>query len=299
MNRNRMLIIAFVALALSGLVAWAGYRVLQKRLNPPEATVQIVVAGDKLALGTRLTEELMRTADWPAANPLTGSFSDPKDLVGRGVIVPMGPNEPILESKLAPREAGAGLTSAIPEGMRAQSVNVNAVIGVAGFVGPGSRVDVIITGNAPNERGMASKVFLENVQVLAAGQNVAQDQEGKPQNVQVVTLLVTPEQSEKLALASSQGRIQLSLRNPMDSEVTNPAMALVPHLYGESSAPPATEQSRPVVVRSAPRRTPRPQPVKPAAGPESEPKVTKYEVEMIKGDKRETKVFEKTEKKGQ
>ena len=122
-------------------------------------------------------------------------------MVGRGVIVQMFPNEPILESKLAPREAGAGMAVAIPDGMRAVSIQVNDVIGVAGFIQPGSRIDLILTGIPKEGMEMASKIVIENLQVLATGQNVQQDANGKPQTVPVVTLLVTPEQAEKITLA--------------------------------------------------------------------------------------------------
>ncbi|MFY9570664.1 MAG: Flp pilus assembly protein CpaB, partial [Blastocatellia bacterium] len=203
--KNRMLILAVLALALSGAVAYYAYRILKNRLSPSDETVQIVVALEKLSLGARITEQQLRLTPWPKATPLEGSFITPSEVVGRGVIVPMSPNEPVLESKLAPREAGAGLTTAIPEGMRAVSVRVNEVIGVAGFVTPGTRVDVIAIGSLSGDgQDQRSKVFLENVQVLAAGQNVQRDANGQPQqNVQVVTLLVSPEDSQKLALASA------------------------------------------------------------------------------------------------
>src|ERR1700752_3171550 len=123
MNRTRMVVFAFFALALSGAVTYYAYRMLSNRLSPPtEETVQIVVASEKLSLGNRLTEQQLRVASWPKANLPEGRFSDPQEIIGRGVIVPMSPNEPILDSKLASKEAGAGLSSAIPEGMRAVSV---------------------------------------------------------------------------------------------------------------------------------------------------------------------------------
>ncbi|HET9529573.1 MAG TPA: Flp pilus assembly protein CpaB [Blastocatellia bacterium] len=295
MNRNRMLILAFFALALSALVSYFAYRMLQSRLNPTaEESVQIVVAAEKLNLGTRLTEQVLRVTEWPKSTPLEGSFSNPADIVGRGVIVPMGPNEPVLESKLASKEAGAGLTSAIPEGMRAVAVKVNDVIGVAGFVVPGTRVDVIIIGNPGQGATEVSKIFLENVQILAAGQNVEQDVNGKPQNVQVVTMLVTPEDAQKLALAQTDGRIQLALRNPIDLAEVNPAAVQKPALYGgrsSNASPPPAEapRPRPTVVRYVPRR-PAPAPAPAVVTP---PRPQVYQIEMIHRDKRETTSFEK------
>ncbi len=234
MNRNRMLMVAVTALCLSAVVTFLFYRLIQRRLHPTEQTVSVVVAADKLSLGMRLEEKDIHVASWPKSNPVEGSFADPKDVIGRGVIIPMLPNEPILESKLAPREAGAGLTPAIPDGQRAVAVKVNDVIGVAGFVLPGTRVDVIMTGtpkNDGNNDDMASRIILENVQVLAAGQNITQDSNGKPENVQVVTLLVTPEQAQDLAVASENAKIQLALRNPLDQERKDPHAALRTALF--------------------------------------------------------------------
>lgn len=293
MNRSRMLIFSFFALVLSGLVAYFAYRVLSNRLSPPtEDTVQIVVAAEKLSLGNRLTDKQLRVANWPRANVPEGPFSDPNEIVGRGVIVPMSANEPVLDSKLASKEAGAGLTSVIPEGMRAVAVRVNDVIGVAGFVVPGSHVDIIIIGT-PREGGTTtSKIFLENVQVLAAGQSVERDVNGKPQNSQVVTMLVTPEDAQKLALAADS-RIQLALRNPIDMAQENPRGVQTAMLYGTSSAAaPANEpRPRPMIVRYAPKR-PKPEPQIAAAPVTAEPALRRVTVEVIRGDKRETTTFE-------
>jgi len=288
-----MVVFAFFALALSVLVAYYAYRMLSNRLAPPtEETVQIVVAADKLPLGTRLMEQHLRVANWPVANLPEGKSSDPKELIGRGVIVPMSANEPILESKLASKDAGAGLAAAIPEGMRAVSVRVNDIIGVTGFVTAGTHVDVIIIGVPGPGSRTTSKIFLENVQVLAAGQNVQRDENGKPQNSQAVTLLVTPEDAQKLALAGD-ARIQLALRNPIDLAVENPRGVQSQNLYGTSSAaapPDEAPQSRPrpTVVRYAPR--PRPQVVTPPVN--VEPAVRTVTVEIIRGDKREKSTYE-------
>jgi len=231
MNRNRMLILGIVALILSTLVTFYIYRLVQRRLQPSEPTMQIVVAVKKLPLGTRIDESNLQLASWPKSIPLEGSYNDPKLVVGRGVIMTIFPNEPILDSKLAPKEGGAGLTSVIPDGMRAVSVKVNDVIGVAGFVLPGTHVDVIMTGTPKGIDDTAAKMILENVQVLAAGQNVEPDANGKPQNVQVVTLLTTPEQAQDLALAGTEGKIQLSLRNPLDSEKKETAATQLSSLF--------------------------------------------------------------------
>src|SRR6266581_964151 len=164
MNRTRMLILATVALALSVVVTFLTYRVLRDRLRPPDEMTTVVVLNEKVSLGTRLTPEQLRLAPWPKAALLPGIFHDVAQVVDRGVIVPMEANEPVLESRLASKEAGAGLTTAIPEGMRAISIRVNDVISVAGFVVPGTRVDVILTGK-PNQSMVddVAKIILENV----------------------------------------------------------------------------------------------------------------------------------------
>lgn len=302
MNRNRMLFLAVVAILLSGVIAFLAYRMLKTRLGATEETMQIVVAADKLNLGTRLAAQHLRLASWPANAPLEGRFTDPKQVIGRGVVVPLSANEPILESKLAPKEAGAGLTSAIPEGMRAVSVKVDNVTGVAGFVVPGTRVDLIAVGTPNTGAGgnneEVSKIFLENVEVLAAGQSVERDAQGKPlKNVQVVTLLVTPEDAQKLALASSETRLRLALRNPLDQEHASPVASRKSEIYGGASsvAPSTAENSpKPRVVRYVPRRVQsKPASVAPAVTAPAPPPRATFEVELIKGDKRETRTFEK------
>src|SRR5262245_10505228 len=175
MNRIRMLVLAGAALALSVVVTFLAYRLLNDKLKPAEDMINVVVLRQKVGLGTKLTQADVRVAQWPKSVALQGAFHDMAEVVGRGVLLPMEANEPILESKLAPKNAGAGLMTTIPEGMRAVSVKVNDVIGVAGFVVPGSRVDVILTGSMPGAQQDAAKIILQNVQVLAAGQNVDRD----------------------------------------------------------------------------------------------------------------------------
>jgi pilus assembly protein CpaB len=182
-------------------------------------------------------------------------------------------NEPILEGKLAPKEGGAGLSATIPDGMRAVSVSVNDVIGVAGFVVPGTMVDVLVTGGT--SYGNVTRTILENVRVMAAGQKVEQDREGKPQTVPVITLLVSPEDANSLTMASTQGRIQLALRNTLDSKKVDPPPVLQAFLFGGTPPPP------PTVAKNL-HPTP-----KPAAAPPPEA----FNVEVIRGDKKEESKF--------
>jgi pilus assembly protein CpaB len=301
MNRSRMFVMAAVAFLVAIGVTAVTYQALSNRLKPADDTVQIVVAALPVSVGARLTAADVRLAPWPKAVPIEGSFKLATEVVGRGVLVPMVPNEPVLSTKLAGAGSGSGLMSTIPDGMRAVSVKVNDVIGVAGFVVPGSRVDLILSGS-PTESGNVemSKVILENIQVLAAGQNVANDDNGKPLNVQVVTLLVTPEQSEKLALASVDGKIQLALRNPMDLEHTNPNAIRREHLFAGGSvvASPPPVAPKPVAKAAGPKKAavlpPPPPPVVEAAAPKPAPVVApaKREIQVISGSKIEKVTFE-------
>lgn len=293
MNRTRMLILASIALVLSVGVTLVTYRVLRGRLQPAQEMTKIVVAAGKVSLGTRLTTADLTVAPWPKGIVLDGSFQDPSEIIGRGVVTSMQPNEPVLESKLAPKDGGAGLMTTIPEGMRAMSVKVNDVIGVAGFVLPGTRVDVVLSGTVSGQGPVdTAKIILENVEVLAAGQNIDRDLNGKPVNVQVVTLLVSPEDAEKLALASAEGRIQLALRNPLDLDATNPQAIQRVALYSGSSV----SRSRLLGSNRAPARTVRrtsarrSAPVQIAAAeppsvPVLQPRV--IEVQLIQGTKSE------------
>jgi len=289
-----MLMLASVALVLSVVVTLLTYRLLRERLQPPDEMTSVVVATQRLALGSRLTPQDVRVAPWPKAATVTGSVQDPAVLIGRGIIQPIEANEPILESKLAPKDGGAGLTTTIPEGMRAVSIRVNDVIGVAGFVVPGSRVDVILSGS-PGSSGATdvAKIILENVQVLAAGQNIDQEINGKPQTVQVVTLLVTPDDSQKLALASTEGRMQLALRNPMDKDTPNPPLIQRASLYTGAVAPaPAPVAAVPPAprVRRVVAAAPAPPPPPPAAPVVVEPK--KLQVQLIQGNASQTLTFD-------
>src|SRR3954466_10794901 len=218
--RNRIFAVLALAILAGGGLAYGTYNVINaqpvKTVNAP--TQPVVVAAADLPLGTELKKEDLSGVNFPMGAAPEGSFNKPDTILGRGLMRPMVKTEPVLGAKLASKEAGAGLPPVIPEGMRAVSVRVNEVIGVAGYVLPGTRVDVLATASpSGNQTDVTSKVILANVQVLTAGTRMEQDQEkGKPMQVTVVTLLVFPEQSERLALASTEGKIQLALRNPLD-----------------------------------------------------------------------------------
>ena len=274
---RRILVIGILILAIGsgGAASILTYRMLKERQNAamstasnPAPTFPLVVATTKLPYGTVLQPEHVKSVEWASTVRPEGSFSDPEAVMGRAIMDGVVPGEPILEARLAPKDAGGGLASVIPKGKRAVSVRVNEIIGVAGFVLPRTRVDVVVSVNPGGEKARsASKMILQNVEVLAAGQKIEQDEEGKPETVNVITLLVTPEESEKLTLASHEGDLQLALRNSLDMDpVTTSGALLGPMVGGAPKAAPA-----------APRAS---RPPKPADT-----------VEVIRGNKRTTENF--------
>ena len=274
MARMRVFIVLALAVAAGGTFAFGTYRYMQ---NVPARTVEVptskvVVAAGDLQLGAELKNTDLKTIQWPTGNVPEGSFSNPEELVGRGLVMPVVQNEPFLPSKLAPKEAGAGLPPVIAPGYRALSVRVNDVVGVAGYVLPGTRVDVVATVNPTQQpTDVTSKVILTNVLVLAAGTKIERDGEGnKPIQVAVVTLLVNPDEAERLTLASTEGKIQLALRNPMDQTAPNTTGVRPAGLMGSGISAPV----RRVAVNN---NAPRPVDVRPAPLPT---------VEIIRGDKR-------------
>jgi pilus assembly protein CpaB len=265
-----MALAVLLALAVAGLVHHQLAKVSERK--PTGGTQKIVVAAGRLPLGTLLDAKNVRLVDWPVSAPIVGMFAQVEDCIGRAIVSAVVENEPILEANLAPAGSGSGLPAGIPEGMRAISVAVNDVIEVAGFVQPGTIVDVLATGaiEGPGQpTGSITRTVLENVRVLAAGQKTESDKQGVAQTVPVITLLVTPEQANVLVMASAQGRIQLALRNAVDRRIVNP---------------PAVEQIRLFQGDSPARGVTTYHPGKAAAPP-------LYSIEVIRGNKKEVTSF--------
>src|ERR1700733_5040847 len=232
-----VLIFAFVVASAASLLLYrflASSRPQAATAAPPMA--HLVVASKDLEIGRVLKEDDVKLADWPGGIPL-GAVVKMQDLVGRGVIAPIYEKEPVLETRLGPRGAGGGLASMIPPGMRAVAIHVNDVAGVAGFVTPGTRMDVLISGSGGGSVGTMTKTMLQNMEVLSAGQDYKKDAEGKPVLVQVVNLLVTPEQAEMLSLAAAQTSIQLVLRNKLDKEIAKTPGTAVALLFQGGKLP--------------------------------------------------------------
>ena len=281
MARIRVFIVLALAVAAGGTFAYGTYQYMQNGgpKGAPAASIPtsaVIVAAQDLQIGASLRQEDLRAIQWPSNAVPAGAFGKPEDLIGRGLIMPVMTNEPFLPSKLASKEAGAGLPPVIPEGFRALSVRVNEVIGVAGYVLPGTRVDVVATINpTQNQPDITSKVILTNVQVVASGTKIEQDEKNKPIQVTVVTLLVNPDEAEKLTLASTEGKIQLALRNPLDK--TAPVtFGIKPAALMGTGAPVRRVASASTGRKSQPQVAPAP--------------VAVPTVEIIRGDKRSQEV---------
>jgi len=230
-------------------------------------------------MGTRLHPNNLRLVAWPSRNPVAGAFTDIKDLVDRGVISPIGENEPITTSKVASLEAGAGLPPVIPEGMRAISVRVNEVVGVAGFVVPGTLVDVLVTakaGGGPDEA--MTRTVVSKVTVLTAGTKYDQEKSkaGEPIQTTVVTLAVVPDDAERIALAQNQGQITLALRNPLDVAPTDTKGVRMPALMSGRNPEPVIDRAKNRVIK--------------VVAPPAPPPPQVYSVETIRAAKRSNEV---------
>jgi pilus assembly protein CpaB len=224
MNR-RLLNILLIAFVIAAGTSYIVFRLVGARLSAPrQTTTRIVAAATDIKLGTVLRDADLTTIEVVGTLP-KGAILRAQDAIGRGVISNLYLGEPVLDNRLAAPGSGGGLAATIPQGMRAAAVKVNDVVGVAGFVTPGMHVDVLITGNPPGanvSQGSQARTLLQNIDVLSAGTDIQRDAEGKPQQVQVVNLLVTPEQAELLSLASNETHIQLVLRNPLDNKLAKP-----------------------------------------------------------------------------
>ena len=267
---HRFLSVLGVALVAATVASLVLYRLTASPAPSPQPAAALVVAGRDLPLGTLIKETDLKV-DHRAGRIPAGAARSRKAVVGRAVLAAIYQDEIVLESRLAAKGAGAGLSAMIPPGMRAAAVRVNEVVGVAGFAVPGMRVDVLISGNPPGEGGSVTRTLLQNIAVLSAGQKFQKDAEGKPVAAQVVNLLVTPEQAEVLGLAIHQATIQLVLRNPMDGREAHPPGAGLATLYGTRREPRGPAVPR----RAAAASVPAPAPV---ATPSAAPAVLVVEV---------------------
>lgn len=302
--RNKRLIIALFAAVAFGLIAavsvsryLASAQAYTKNLN------NVVVAKVEIPVGTRIVPEQLSVVQFPKTVTPEGTFAviDEK-LVGRVATVRISMREPITENRLAPVGSAGGLSSVIPDGFRAMTVKVDDVVGVSGFIQPGTLVDVVVTIIPPDnerQREKISKIVLQNIKVLASGQNIDKPKnEKETERVKAVTLQVTPQQAEKLALASSEGRLQLVMRNSVDQgdERTTGANKIT-LLAGESAQPvpePGLGPKEGEKPKTTTSRRPKPRIVQtsaPTAARETPPAPPRPSIEVIEGAKKKNVDF--------
>jgi len=274
MNRTRLVFIGILALALGAFASALAYRMLQSHAGAAQGGADdVVVATNNIPVGARIQDKDVRLVHLPAEALPPGGFRHTARVIGRGVIQAISAGDFVLTTKLAGENGGSGLPSMIPPGMRAVSVRVNDFSSVSGFVQPGSRVDVLMTGSATGSGEPQTITVLRNVAVLANGQKLDRGLlSNESQNSPVITLAVSPDDAAKLALAMNQGHIQLALRNPLDTNQNEVAAIGMHSLY---------QKPGPIVVPLHTKPKPAPTPVAQAPVP------TSYPVEVIKGDKRD------------
>jgi pilus assembly protein CpaB len=276
---KRLLTVVMVAVLVALVITAVFYQITVGR-KPAQADVvtkELVVATRELPMGAKITAQDVRLVDYPEQAYPAGGFDSIDNVLERSVVQPILVNEAVVGGRVTEPGAGVGLAPKIPEGMRAVAIAVNQVSGVSGFLLPGSKVDVLLTGTPLTEEGRATTTVLENLEVLSTAHKVEPGDDGRPENVPVVNLLVTPEQAELLTLAAAEGRIQLVLRNPNDkietAEERDIARADDLFVKGQVKKPRASGGGGPV----------RPRPVAAALPPPPPPA---YEIEMIRGNQR-------------
>ncbi len=272
--------IGALALAVGLLASYQVLNMLKGQTHSSEQMVQIVVAANDIPIGTKLADRDVTTAPFPRGSVPPGHFDRVAQVRGRGVVLPVTKGDFILADKLAAEEAGSGLPSLIPPGMRAVSVRVNDVVSVAGFVQPGTRVDVMATGLPGAGNEAQTTTVLENVAVIAVGRSLLDRMAtGETVNAAVITLLVSPDDAQRVTLASQEGRIQLALRNPLDTRKEAIPPTKASSLSPNAQAAVATKPKLPKVTAKA---SPPPPPAP-------------FQVEMIRGGKREETKFKQDE----
>jgi pilus assembly protein CpaB len=288
---TRTIIVVGVAILVAAVASFGVYRAIQQM---PVREVEVrslyqVVAARPMPSGTLITKNDVKLVPWPAASPVPNGFKTIEQVVNRGTLSAVVANEPLTESKLAPLEAGAGLPPSITEGMRALSIRVNEIIGVAGFVVPGTHVDVLVTiGQGKDDSSALTRVVVSDVEVLTAGTRYdqAKSRDGQPIPTSVVTLLLQPTDAERVILAANQGGLMLTLRNPLDHKQTESKGVRRAALFGEAPPPPiikTVEPGRRIAVPAPPPVPPPPPAPKP------------YTVETYKAAKRAQEVVKPQE----
>jgi pilus assembly protein CpaB len=254
MNAKRLSTAFVIALAVSALCTW----LLGRKISTHAATVpenRYLAPAKPLQAGEVIKPEDLELVSWPASNPIVGAYTKPEDLVGRAVLYPADKDQPITDRVLAAAGSGLGLSAKIPDGMRAIALRSDEVMGVAGFIYPGSHLDVLVTYHAANSPEPITFTVLQNAEVLATGQKDQPDPEGKAVTATVVTLLLTPQDAERAVLASSQGTFHFVLRSGSDKTQVKDAPITLANMTGDWTTQRPGASPRPLPVRRAPDAT--------------------------------------------
>jgi pilus assembly protein CpaB len=296
--RNKRFFVVLVGALLFGLLAAVSVsRYLSSAQAYTKNLTSVAVAKVAIPVGTKIIPEQVMMVQFPKESTPDGTFESSDKLVGRVAVVNIAPREPITETRLAPEGTSAGLSAVIPEGYRAMTVKVDDVVGISGFIMPGTLVDVVVVIDPQEKAGMQdpiSKIVLQNIKVLANGQNIDKPENQRDANsVKAVTLLVLPEQAEKLALAASEGKLQLVMRNSIDQgDEQTTGMDKRRLLSGERAVPApepgSLKSEQPSAPKPAPRVRREPKPVAEVSAPPAPPRLM---VEMIEGAKKRSVDF--------
>jgi pilus assembly protein CpaB len=286
MNK-RLLTILLLAFVIAGACSFLVYKMVGNKLGAASpAGTRVVAAAADIKIGTLLAPANLTTIEI-SGTPPKGAILDPKNALNRGVVADIYQGEPILDNRLAPVGSGGGLAATIPTGMRAIAVKVDDIVGVAGFATPGMHVDVLASGTPPGNNGgdtrqaqlgILTKTILQNITVLSAGVSMQKDPEGKPQSVQVVNLLVTPEEAETLSLMTTGVKIQLVLRNPLDTKTDPVEGTAMGNIFAAQNIAPPPHVGKVAVKKAAPAAQP-------------------FSIEVINGSKRSEEKFASPEAK--
>jgi pilus assembly protein CpaB len=298
MRNKRFLIVLVGALIFGVLAAVSVSRYLSRAQAFTSNMNKVAVAKVAIPLGSKIISEQIMVVQFPKESTPDGAFDSPEKLVGRVAVINIAPREPITEARLAPEGTSAGLSAVIPEGYRAMTVKVDDAAGISGFITPGTLVDVVVVIDPREGSGSQdpiSKIVLQNIKVLANGQNIDEPKdERKATSVKAVTLQVTPEQAEKLALATSEGKLQLVMRNQIDQgDEQTPGVNKRTLLSGDAAVPAPepgslkSEQPAQQATKSVRRSAPV---AKPAEAPAPQP-TPRASVEMIEGAKKRSVEF--------
>jgi len=289
-----VIVIGVLAVVIAAIASISLYNYLkgqETRVKSAVATSKVAVASVEIPVGAAINTTQVKLVDWPQGNLPMGSFSTADQVVGRVALDRYAAGEPIIETKLVPKAGQPGVLSyKIPEGHRAMTVAVDQVAGVAGFIAPGNKVDVVLTTTLPQSNQQpVSKIVLQNVPVLATGQIIEQQKDGKPVIVPTVTMDVTPEDAEKLAIASTQGKLQLVLRRAGDTEVAKTGGSTVTKVIGGMEKPAVVYRTR-TVTKTVEKKTEMTAEKKSEAAPKPEEAV---KVEVLRGTQKSVETFKK------